>query len=145
MSSLVVMERLKVWEFRPGLMKRVILMIFCEIRLNRKNLVQGFEGLGYKCACCDKHKTSFCLHRFLVVSGSGPLSILLCIVINESIVKICLPTKWTSVRICFESGGFCTKRTHEVTGTLCGGHKLLLEEIGAGIRVGGCLFVSDRR
>ena len=45
----------------------------------------------------------------------------------------------------FESAGICIKLTHEVTETLCGGRKLLLEKIGAGIRVGGCLFVLDPR
>ena len=45
----------------------------------------------------------------------------------------------------FESAGICIKRTPKVTGTLCGGRKLLLEKIGAEIRVGGCLFVLDPR
>ena len=71
--------------------------------------------------------------------------ILLWMVTNGSIVKICLPVKRTSVPIFFESAGICIKRTHEVTGTLCGGRKVLLEKIGAGIRVGGCLFVLDPR
>ena len=66
-------------------------------------------------------------------------------VVNESIVKICLLAKWTSVPTCFESAGICTKRTDDVMGTLCGGYEQLLEKIGAGNRVERRSFVSDPR
>ena len=48
---------------------------------------------------------------------------LLWMVTDGSIVnkKICLPVKWTYVPIFFESARICIKRTHGVTGTLCGG------------------------
>ena len=121
-------------------------MIFREIQLNRKNLVQGFGDSD--------------INMFAVTSKDillfEPLSsckwvwtllslILLWMVTNESIVNICLLVKWTSVPIFSESTGICIKRTHELTGTLCGGCYLLLEKIGAGIRMGGCLFVLDPR
>ena len=73
------------------------------------------------------------------------LSILLGMLVNGSIVKICFPAKWTSVPICFESAEVCTKRTNEATETLCGGYQLLLEKIDAESRVGVFLFVSDPR
>ena len=64
-------------------------------------------------------------------------------VVNESIVKICLLAKWTSMPTCFESAWICTKRTDDVTGTLCDGYELLLEKIGGGNPVGGRSFASD--
>ena len=40
------------------------------------------------------------------------------LVVNESIIKICLLAKWTFVLIYLESAGIYTKRIDKVIGTL---------------------------
>ena len=97
-------------------------MIVCEIRLNRKNLVQGFGNSDINMLAATSkdillfEPLSCCKWVWTLLS-----LVLLWMVTNGSVVKICLPVKWTSVPIFFESVGICIRRTHEVAGTLCGG------------------------